>query len=258
MTLADARPAKPAPISPNALILIVIFTGLAFALARLPEPPGVLTFAFVVAGWILSVSIHEFAHAFVAYKAGDHTIAEKGYLTLDPLKYTDLSTSLILPLLALALGGIGFPGGAVYLRTDLMRSRLWRTAASLAGPAVTAAIFVGLAVGLNAWAKAGAAGGDLYPALSVLVFLQAMALILNLLPIPGLDGFNAIRPFLPKSWTPGIRKAEGVSLLILLALVFAVPGAGAALFRAAARLSLAAGLDPAALNYGWNAFHFWR
>jgi Zn-dependent protease len=75
------------------------------------EPPGVLTFAFVVVGWILSVVVHEFAHAFVAYKAGDHTIAEKGYLTLDPLKYTDLSTSLILPLVALALAASAFRAG---------------------------------------------------------------------------------------------------------------------------------------------------
>jgi hypothetical protein len=123
MTLADVRPAKPAPISANALILVAIFTALAFALARLPDPPGVLTFAFVVVGWVLSVVVHEFAHAFVAYKAGDHTIVEKGYLSLDPLKYTDLQTSLILPLVALAIGGIGFPGGAVYLRDDLMRSK---------------------------------------------------------------------------------------------------------------------------------------
>jgi Zn-dependent protease len=240
------------------LAILALWLLLGAALWLTGRPPHLLSFAFVMVGWMLSVMAHEFGHALVGYLAGDHTVRAKGYLDLDPRRYADPVVSLGIPLVALALGGVGFPGGAVYLRNDLMRSRLWRTAASLAGPAVTAAIFVGLAVGLNAWAKAGAAGGDLYPALSVLVFLQAMALILNLLPIPGLDGFNAIRPFLPKSWTPGIRKAEGVSLLILLALVFAVPGAGAALFRAAARLSLAAGLDPAALNYGWNAFHFWR
>ena len=240
------------------LAILALWLLLGAALWLTDRPPHLLTFAFVMVGWMLSVMAHEFGHALVGYLAGDHTVKAKGYLDLDPRRYADPVISLGIPLVALALGGVGFPGGAVYLRNDLMRSRLWRTAASLAGPAVTAAIFVGLAVGLNAWTKAGGASGDLYPALSVLVFLQAMALILNLLPIPGLDGFNAVRPFLPTSWASGIRKAEGVSLLILLALVFAVRGAGAALFRAAARLSLAAGLDPAALNYGWNAFHFWR
>jgi Zn-dependent protease len=93
-----------------------------------------LTFAFVAMTWVLSVGIHEFGHAFVAHKAGDTTIVDKGYLTLDPLKYSDLSTTLIFPLIALALGGIGFPGGAVYLREDLMRTKGWRSLASLAGP----------------------------------------------------------------------------------------------------------------------------
>ena len=63
MTLADIRPSKPAPISANALILTGIFAALTFALARMDAPPGVLTFAFVAVGWILSVVVHEFAHA---------------------------------------------------------------------------------------------------------------------------------------------------------------------------------------------------
>ena len=201
---------------------------------------------------------HEFGHALVGYWAGDHTVKAKGYLDFNPRRYADPLTSIAIPLLALALGGIGFPGGAVYLRVDLMRSRLWRSAASLAGPAVTAAIFIILAGLLDLWGAVGDVGSELYPALSVLAFLQAMALILNLLPIPGLDGFNAIRPFLPKAWDPVIRKLQGLSMVLLLVLVFVVPGAGAQLTRAAADLSVALGLRPDALQYGWDAFHFWR
>jgi len=55
MTVTDIRPSRPAPISGNALILIAAFTALTFALAWMDEPPGVLTFAFVAVGWILSV-----------------------------------------------------------------------------------------------------------------------------------------------------------------------------------------------------------
>ena len=53
------------------------------------------------------------------------------HVSFDPRRYGDLGVSLVIPLIALAMGGIGFPGGAVYLRTDLMRSRPWRSAASL-------------------------------------------------------------------------------------------------------------------------------
>jgi Zn-dependent protease len=227
------------------------------ALLVMDQPPHILTFAFVMVGWMLSVMAHEFGHALVGYWAGDHTVKAKGYLDFDPRRYVNPGVTIGIPLLALALGGVGFPGGAVYLRNDLMRSRLWRSAASLAGPAVTAAIFIALSGGLDLWAVTEV-GRELYAAASVLAFLQAMALILNLLPIPGLDGFNAIRPFLPASWGPAIRKAEGLSMVALLVLVFVVPGGSAVLFGAAARLSLAVGLRPELLDYGWKAFHFWQ
>jgi len=220
------------------------------------QPPHVLTFAFVMVGWLLSVMAHEFSHALVGWMGGDHTVKAKGYLNFDPRRYGNLQTALILPLLALALGGIGFPGGAVYLRNDLMRSRVWRAAAALAGPAATGAILLALALILWFWAGFGASL-DLYAALTMLAFLQATALILNLLPIPGLDGFGAIRPFLPDSWAPAIRRAQGLSTLALLALIFFVPGGGALLFRAAAALTMALGLQPDALQAGWRAFHFW-
>ncbi|MGZ5987200.1 MAG: site-2 protease family protein [Caulobacteraceae bacterium] len=239
------------------LAVVAVWLALGAVLLVMDRPPHISIFAFVLVGWLLSVMAHEFGHALVGYWAGDHTVKAKGYLEFNPRHYADPMTSIAIPLLALALGGIAFPGGAVYLRSDLMRSRLWRAAASLAGPAVTAAILLGLALALRLWANFGAES-ELYPAVSVLAFLQAMALILNLLPIPGLDGFNAIRPFLPKAWGPAIRKLQGLSMVLLLVLVFVVPGASAGLVRGAASLSVALGLQPEALQYGWDAFHFWR
>jgi Zn-dependent protease len=222
----------------------------------LVERPGPLVFAFVMVGWVLAVMLHEFGHALVAYLGGDHTVRDKGYLSLDPRRYGDIGTTVVIPLLAVALGGIGLPGGAVYLRPDLMRNRFWRAAASLAGPAATLLVLLVLAVVLAVWARMGASG-PLFAALTVLAFLQATALILNLLPIPGLDGFNAIRPFLPNRWGPAIRKLEAFALLALLAAIFILPGAGEDLFNAAAALGYALGLIPEALYAGWQLFRFW-
>jgi Zn-dependent protease len=257
--LAPAAAPAPAPARPSngvGAAILALWLGLGAVLLFARQPLHILLFAFVMVGWLLSMMAHEFCHALVAWMAGDHTVKAKGYLDFDPRRYGNLQTTLIIPLLALAMGGIGFPGGAVYLRADLMRSRPWRAAAALAGPAATAAILLGLALILHLWASLGARG-DLFPALSLLAFLQATALILNLLPIPGLDGFGAIRPFLPDSLAPAIRGAERLATLVLLAAIFFVPGAGALLFRAAAGLSLSLGLRPDALQYGWRAFHFW-
>jgi Zn-dependent protease len=259
-TSATAPP-KPLP-KPNPFVgpaILVVWIALGALIWRAPN--GLLVFAFVMVGWILSVMVHEFAHAATAWLGGDRTVTEKGYLSFDPRRYGDLGVSLVIPLLALVMGGVGFPGGAVYVRNDLIRGPLWRSATALAGPAATLVVLLALSFGLSFWAGWGVEGQGplaLFAALTVLAFLQAMGLILNLLPIPGLDGFGALRPFLPAALSPHIRKAEGLVMVGLLLVIFWVPGASATLFRAAATLGYALGLDPDALRAGWAAFHFWQ
>ncbi len=256
MTTTPASPTVAAPRPRNLVGLAILIVWLALGAVLVASPSGPVAFGFVMVGWILAVMAHEFSHALIAYVGGDHTVVDKGYLSFDPRRYGDLGTSLVIPLLALALGGIGFPGGAVYLRPDLMRNRFWRAASSLAGPAATLAVLLALAAGLAVYGRIDPFS-PLFAALAVLAFLQATALILNLLPIPGLDGFNAIRHFLPRRLDPLIRKAEGLALVLLLAAIFLVPGAARWLFGTAAQLSFALGLSPQALADGWALFRFW-
>ncbi|MGE5501193.1 MAG: site-2 protease family protein [Ignavibacteriales bacterium] len=243
-------------ISPNALLLFGGFMALGWALAALTNPPGIVVFLFVAVGWIVSVVVHEFGHAFVAWRAGDTSVAEKGYLTLDPFKYSDVGVTIVLPLIALLLGGIGFPGAAVYIRQDLIRSRLGRSLTSLAGPAGTLIVLLALAALLSRlWT------GEVTPlvgAVAVLAFLQATALILNLLPVPGLDGYGVIRPFLPASMQTGLRKWEGGAFFILFLLIFLVPGVSDFLFGGALEICRALGIPVQAIARGWGAFQFWR
>ncbi len=261
-TPAEAEPVPPQVKRPNNLVgigLLALWLGLGAAIVSAPS--GVLVFGFVLAGWILAVMAHEFAHAAVAYLAGDWTVRPKGYLSFDPRRYADLGVSLVLPLIALAMGGIGFPGGAVYLQTEMMKNRAWRSAASLAGPGATFLVLLAISVALDVWAGFGVQGRGaiaLYCALTLLGFLQATALILNLLPIPGLDGFNAIRPWLPRRWTQRLRKVEGLVMVVMLLVIFYAPGASTQLIATAAQLSAHLGLDVDALRQGWTLFHFWQ
>jgi len=257
--MAETAPLPPRPNPFVGPAILLAWIGLGALIWRAPS--GLAVFAFVMVGWILSVMVHEFAHAATAWLGGDRTVTEKGYLSFDPRRYGDLGVSLVIPLLALAMGGVGFPGGAVYVRNDLIRNRLWRAATALAGPAATLLLLLALSFGLAFWLGWGVEGqgpATLFAALTVLAFLQAMALILNLLPIPGLDGFGVLRPFLPASLNPHLRKAEGLVMIGLLLVIFWVPGASAALFRAAATLGALLGLDLDALQAGWRAFHFWQ
>lgn len=251
-----AQTAKPqrARISRNALILLAALFALGAALVIVPSL--YLIFPFVLCGWLVSVVVHEFGHAYAGYRAGDVTVAQKGYLSFDPLKYTDLSTSLVVPILALALGGIGFPGGAVYLREDLMRSRHGRALASLAGPLGTLACL--LVFGAAFFAADAVGFRYLAAALAFLAFLQATALILNLLPIPGLDGFGVIRPYLPKAARRATNRIGGVVGLILLGAIFFLPGASDDLFQAAVSITDLVGLPRDAIGAGYDAFTFWN
>ncbi|ETZ91370.1 peptidase, M50B family protein [Mycobacteroides abscessus MAB_030201_1075] len=78
----------------------------------------------------MSLCLHEFGHAYTAWRFGD--TQARGYLTLNPLQYTDPVLSIALPLVFIALGGIGLPGGGV--RAPAGMTNRQRTIVSLAGP----------------------------------------------------------------------------------------------------------------------------
>jgi len=151
------------------------------------------TFLVVLVGWIFSLCLHEFSHAMVAYLGGDTSVREKGYLTFNPLKYTHPVYSLLLPILFLVMGGIGLPGGAVYIETWRLRGKGWESAVSLAGPFSNLILAILLAVILN-FAPPSASG--IWPGLGFLALLQISAVVLNLLPVPPFDGYGALAPFL--------------------------------------------------------------
>src|SRR6266567_4421042 len=89
---------------------------------------------------ILSLSVHEFAHAFTAYKLGDTTAKEAGRLTLNPQSHIDPWGTLVIPAISVLMGGLGFIGWArpTPFRADRFRRgvprRLGAALVSAAGP----------------------------------------------------------------------------------------------------------------------------
>jgi Zn-dependent protease len=189
-------------------------------------------FLLVVAGWVLSLCLHEYAHALVAYFAGDRSVAERGYLRLNPLKYTHPVLSIVLPLIMVVLGGIGLPGGAVWIDHAHIRNKLKESLISAAGPAtnVVFALLLALPFAFGAGddvmlmgdgsggVVASGAHGDFWVALAALAYLQVMASVLNLLPVPGLDGGNLIHPWLspPYQRAYNLFAPYGIILLFVL------------------------------------------
>jgi Zn-dependent protease len=215
---------------------------------------AVVTFVFVVFFWIFSVCLHEFAHALAAYKGGDITVKDKGYLSLNPIHYLDPMSSIIFPVLIVILGGIGLPGAAVYIEMHRIRSVWWRSFVSLAGPLANLALLILLSIVLQFDAVATS---TMAPGLAFLAFLQATAVIFNLLPVPGFDGYGVIAPFLPIPLRQTLDRFAGVSIFALLALVLFVPPVREALGFIQVLLAAIVGLPLELIGEGYRAFRFW-
>ncbi|MBF6589372.1 MAG: site-2 protease family protein [Ktedonobacterales bacterium] len=214
------------------------------------------TVAFVLVGWVFSLCLHEFAHAATAFLGGDDSATTRRYLSFNPLLYINPLLSIILPLLFLLIGGIGLPGGAVYLQRGRIRSRAWQSAVSLAGP-FSNLVFLGvLAVAYRITVQTA----HIYVPLAVaaLALFQAFAIILNLLPLPPLDGFQALMYWLPTRWRLSPWASGSYGIFILFLALWYIPVVGELFSNVVFRLLSLVGIEGFAAQLGLSLLFFWK
>ena len=214
-----------------------------------------MTFAVVIIGWIFSLCLHEFSHALVAYLGGDHTVREKGYLTFNPLKYTHPVYSILIPVIFLLMGGIGLPGGAVYIEKWRLRSRNWVSAVSLAGPISNLLLAIILAVALS---FAPNIADGIWPGLAFLALLQVMALVLNLIPLPPFDGYGVIEPFLSAPTRELFDRSRGYMVFIIFLVLWYVPVVSDFFWGLIGTLANLINIPMHLASLGYDHFLFWR
>lgn len=217
---------------------------------------GLAVFLFVTSAWIVSLCLHEYAHARTALHGGDLTVGAKGYLTLNPLKYTHALLSIILPVVFVILGGIGLPGGAVYIERDRIRGRWKHSLISAAGPLTN----VAFAVVCTAPFWLGALDGVPMPfryALAFLALLQVSAAILNFLPVPGLDGYGVIEPWLSYRVRRELEPLAPFGLIAVFALLW-IPGVNAFFFDGVHGVLSALGVSDLERYCGYDLYRFWQ
>jgi Zn-dependent protease len=198
----------------------------------------------VFIGWIFGTCIHEFCHAAVAYVGGDKSVKDKGYLTLNPLKYTDPGLTLVGPIVMLILGGIPLPGAAVYINRKALRNKLWHSAVSAAGPFGTALMMFVYAIPFMLGMVAPDSQDTDALALALLVLLHVVALLLNSLPLPPLDGYGVIEPWLPRPVQSMMNRFGLYGIWIVFGLLWFVRPLNIALWRTADRIALFLGVPP--------------
>ncbi|HEY9677122.1 MAG TPA: site-2 protease family protein [Drouetiella sp.] len=205
-------------------------------------------------GWILALCVHEFCHALVAYIGGDKTVKDKGYLTLNPLKYTDPGLTLIVPIVMLMIGGIALPGAAVYINHRNLRNRMWQSLVAAAGPFGTAVMILVFAAPFLLQIPPPQNAYWLYPSLALLVLLQIVAFMLNSLPIPPLDGYGVIEPWLPRSIQASMNQFGRYGIWLVFAAMWFVPFLNDALWGLAFFLSSLLGVPIELIKIGYGLF----
>ncbi|WP_433049826.1 site-2 protease family protein [Dactylosporangium sp. CS-033363] len=213
-------------------------------------------FLFVAAGWTISLCLHEYSHALVAFKGGDDDIAHRGYLTLNPLKYSHPLLSIVLPLVFVILGGIGLPGGAVWVNHGAIRSKFVDSLISFAGPAMNLVLAILLVLPFTFGLDDGS-HPVFFAGLAFLAYLQLMASVLNFVPMPGVDGGNLIYPWLSPQWQRGFNHMAPWGMLILIALLWS-PVISGYFFELVDWLAGLIGLPTGQAGDGLRLFRFWN
>ncbi len=215
-------------------------------------------FLIVVVIWVFSVCLHEYGHALVAYHGGDHTVEEKGYLSMNPVHYAHPVTSFLLPMLFLVAGGIGLPGGAVYINRQLLRSRNWETAVSLAGPAMNLIEVIVITLVLRLFLIPHYPSHIATFAMAFALQLEISAILFNLIPVPPLDGFQALEPWLSQQWREHLLPMSNYGMFILFAAFWYVEPLNLAFWSCVWSISNFMGVDAEMGYHGYELFKFWQ
>jgi Zn-dependent protease len=181
---------------------------------------------------VMSVVVHEVAHAWQARREGDDTAHELGRITLNPIPHLDLMGSLIVPaLLFIGTNGMIFGWAKpVPVNPSRFRSHPWADIrVSLAGIvsnlglAVLFTVAAGIAVPAAGFLGATVAG-LIQQAAFFGIFINLILAFFNLLPIPPLDGSHVLANLLPPDLAARYRALGRFGIPVLLLLVFFLPG----------------------------------
>ncbi len=173
--------------------------------------------------FLLSISIHEYSHAFFANKHGDDTAKNLGRLTLNPLKHIDLVGSVIMPLAAFASGFalIGWAKPVPVDRRNFSNPLKDDAIVSFAGPLsnfiFSVLLFVLFLISVNFFGEQNLIISDL---LWYGVFLNVFLFAFNLLPIPPLDGSHILFDLFPNKLTAKYLNLGLYGSLLLLVFIY--------------------------------------
>ena len=175
-----------------------------------------LALAFIL-GLIFAITVHEFAHALVAYRLGDPTAKLAGRLTLNPVAHLDPIGTL-----ALLLVGIGWGKPTPFDPYNLRNIKRDSALISVAGAASNFLLAALLSLPYLIAYYTGNLSlrfGTVYELLSMIIGINVLLGVFNLIPVSPLDGFKVLAGLLPKDWYRDFVATERYGIFILLLLI---------------------------------------
>lgn len=175
-----------------------------------------LAFAFII-GLVSAISIHEAAHAFVAYRLGDPTAKLAGRLTLNPASHLDPIGTI-----ALLLVGIGWGRPTPFDPFNLRNIKRDSALISFAGAASNFLLAIALSLPYIIAYFSGnlsASINQIYDLISPIVEINIILGVFNLIPVHPLDGFKVLAGLLPRDWYRDFMATERYGIFILLFLL---------------------------------------
>jgi Zn-dependent protease len=181
---------------------------------------------------LVGLTFHEFSHALVADELGDGRPRAMGRLTLNPIPHIDPIGAVML-----LIAGFGWAKPVMvnpYALRNGVRS-MWLVAA--AGPVANFVVAIGFAVIYRVLDLAGIEGGFLVSLVRNVVLLNVLLALFNFIPIPPLDGYNAVLSFLPPRTAMTVQRYAPYGILVLLLLIILPNSPLGLLFRAVAGIT---------------------
>jgi Zn-dependent protease len=170
--------------------------------------------AGIAVALIVGITFHEFSHAFVADALGDHRPRALGRVSLNPVRHIDPIGAIFF-----LIAGFGW-GRPVPVNIGALRpGRMGMALVSAAGPIANVVVAVLAAIVYRVLDIAGV-GGFTLDIFSAIVFFNLLLAIFNLIPIPPLDGYNAVLAFLSPRDAMMFQRYAQYGIIVLLLLVF--------------------------------------
>ncbi len=185
---------------------------------------GILSFIIV----IVSLTVHEYAHAAAAFRLGDPTARDLGRMTLNPIAHIDLIGTIILPLF-MALTGLAAFGWAKPVPINLQNVQNVRRdhgIISAAGPfanllmAIAAALMIRIINSTVHGFFNTSQGQFVLLILGLMIFINSLLMLFNLLPLPPLDGAAVLAYFLSSQAAFKLHQIQRYGFIILLVLIW--------------------------------------